>query len=264
MSAPHKLALIGDGRMGTRLRELAPAHGFEVLLQLGESENKRGEGITAERFAGADVAIDFTHPAAAVTHIRRTLALGIPLVVGTTGWLTDSNRAGLETLIRETGGKLLYGSNFSLGVQLFIKLVSEAGRLLGQAPGFDASLHEVHHTGKGDAPSGTALTLAQQFLKAAGKPASAHTYGIPERGLADTENLRITAQRTGGVFGDHSLRINSEWDDIELTHRARNRDGFAAGALRAAAWLAQQEQPGFYFIEDVVSEILGAAEASAR
>ncbi|AXI99643.1 dihydrodipicolinate reductase [Cyclonatronum proteinivorum] len=260
MSAPLKLVLIGDGRMGRRLRELAPAHGFEVMLQLGEADNQQGEALTAERLAGADAAIDFTHPDAAVTHIRRTLALGIPLVVGTTGWLTESTRPEIEKLVAEKSGKLLYGSNFSLGVQLFMKLAAEAGRQLGQAAGFDTSVHEVHHTGKADAPSGTAITLARQFLTSAGKPASAYTYGVPERGQPDTETLRVSAQRLGGVFGDHSLRINSAWDDIELTHRARNRDGFAVGALKAAAWLCRQEQAGFYLIEDVVAQVLGHSE----
>lgn len=256
----RKLALIGDGRMGTRLRELAPSHGFETVLQLGEANNARGAGITAENFAGAEVAIDFTHPATAVTHIRRTLELGVPLVVGTTGWLTESNKAEIEALVLQFDGRLLYGSNFSLGVQLFMKLAREAGRLLGNAPGFDAALHEVHHTGKADAPSGTAITLAQQYLIGAGRSPGDHSYGIPERGLADTAKLRVSAQRLGGVFGEHSLRINSEWDDIELIHRALNRDGFAAGALRAAAWLADQQQPGFFLIEDVVEVILGSSQ----
>lgn len=256
MSTLMKLAMIGNGRMGTRITGLAPQHGFETSLVLGEHNNVKGDGISASSFSGVDAAIDFTHPNAAMTHIRRVLQTGTPLVVGTTGWLTEANRETIERLIKTYDGRLVYGSNFSLGVQLFMKLAREAGRLLGNAPGFDASLHEVHHTGKADAPSGTAITTAGQFLAGAGKKRQT-SYGVPERGLPDTDSFRISSQRLGDVFGEHQLRIQSEWDDIALSHRALSRDGFAAGALKTAAWLTKQE-PGFYLIENVVEEVLSS------
>ncbi len=249
-----RFVMIGDGNMGRRITGIAADHGFTLHKQLGEDNNRNGSGITRELASEVDVAIDFTHPDAAMTHIRRAMEAGLPLVMGTTGWLNSETEKEVTGLVEKFDGKLLYGSNFSLGVQLFMKLAEQAGRLLGNAGIFDVSLHEVHHTGKADAPSGTAVTLAEQFNKGLRKPFEP-SYGIPDRGLADATKLRITSQRLGGVFGDHQLRLNSEWDDIELTHRARSRDGFAAGALKAAAWLINQK-PGFYRIENVVEDVL--------
>jgi 4-hydroxy-tetrahydrodipicolinate reductase len=254
-----RLAMIGDGRMGLRIAGLAESHRFTTVMVLGESENRDGSAITPEAFSGVDVAIDFTHPASAMTNIRKVVQTGTPIVVGTTGWLTEQNREELTKLIEHKQGRVLYGSNFSLGVQLFIKLMNRAGMLFGRAEDFDASVHEVHHTGKADAPSGTAITLAEQFLAGAGsnrKP----KYGVPERGTVDKHGFRITSQRVGDVYGDHEIRIHSPWDDIKLTHSARSRDGFAAGALRAARWLVNKE-PGFYLIEDVVEEIISSENA---
>ncbi len=254
MSEGLKLVMIGDGNMGRRISGLADSHGFTLHKQLGLENNRNGAGITQEIFEEADVAIDFTHPDVMPTHIRCVLELGTPLVVGTTGWLNEENRKEVTALTEKHGGRLLYGSNFSLGVQLFIKLARQAGQLMGSSGLFDANLHEVHHTGKADAPSGTAITLAEQYLAGSGKQKPLR-YGIPERGKADTSALRVTSQRLGGVYGEHQLRLHSEWDDIELTHRARSRDGFAAGALKAASWLVRQPA-GFYLIEDVVEDVL--------
>jgi len=256
MKQTINLATIGDGRMGRRIAELAASNGFTTVLTLGEKNNVKGSGITESSFSGVDVAIDFTHPNAAITHINRVLETGTPLVMGTTGWLTEANRLTVEKLIDRHDGRLVYGSNFSLGVQLFMKLARAAGETFGKAAGFDASLHEVHHTGKADAPSGTAITTAEQFLAGAGRD-NKTTYGIPERGKIDTEAFGITSQRLGDVFGEHELRINSPWDDITLSHKALSRDGFAVGALKTASWLLNQK-PGFYLIEDVVEEVLSS------
>ncbi len=247
-----KLAIIGDGKMGTRIKEMAPEAGLDPVLILGEHNNQNGSGITKENFGKIDVAIDFSHPSAVKTNILRCLQLGIPVVVGTTGWHDDSGWT--ENLVKEHSGKLLYGSNFSLGVQLFIKLAAQAGKLFGSSDLFHAALNEIHHTEKADAPSGTAITLAKSFL---GKNSRYRKtgYGIPEQKKVDPEVFRLTSQRIGGVYGEHSIRINSEWDDIEISHKARNRDGFAAGALKAGLWITDQPS-GFYLIEDVVEKIL--------
>lgn len=247
-------AMIGDGRMGQRISELAPGLGFKRKLLLGKDNNAGAEGITESSFKAVDVAIDFSHADVLMSHAEAVLKTGTPLVIGTTGWLDQQQQAAMESLIKKYDGRVIYGSNFSLGVQLFMQLAREAGRLMGSADGFDAALHEVHHTGKADAPSGTAITLAKQFLSGAGQKAEP-IYGVPERGTVDATQFRISSQRLGDVFGEHQLRINSDWDDIELTHRARSRDGFAGGALKTARWLMQQPS-GFYFVEDKVSDIL--------
>lgn len=249
-----RFAMIGDGRMGQRISELAPTLDFERTLLLGKENNANASGITEKNFEGVDVAIDFSHADVLMSHAKAVLKTGTPLVIGTTGWLDTQQQAAMESLIKKYDGRVVYGSNFSLGVQLFMKLAREAGRLMGNAGGFDAALHEVHHTRKADAPSGTAITLAKQFLSGAGKEAET-AYGVPERGAVDDKAFRISSQRLGDVFGEHQLRINSDWDDIELTHRARSRDGFAGGALKSARWLLQQPA-GFYLVEEKVSDIL--------
>lgn len=253
-SSPIPFAMIGDGRMGQRISELAPQLGFERRLLLGKENNAGAAGITESHFRNVKVAIDFSHADVLMTHAEAVLKTGTPLVIGTTGWLDPQQQATMESFIKTYDGRVVYGSNFSLGVQLFMKLAREAGRLLGHAEDFDAALHEVHHTRKADAPSGTAITLANQFLAGA-KRKTETTYGVPQRGVADTERFRISSQRLGDVFGEHQLRFNSAWDDIELTHRARSRDGFAGGALKTARWLLHQPA-GFYFVEEKVSDIL--------
>lgn len=247
-------AMIGDGRMGQRISELSAELGFSCRLMLGQENNANASGITEKSFAEVEAAIDFSHADAVISHAEAVLKTGTPLVIGTTGWLDKQQQAAMNAIIKKYDGRVAYGSNFSLGVQLFMKLAREAGRLMGSAEGFDAALHEVHHTRKADAPSGTAITLAKEFLAGAGKPEDT-AYGVPERGTADRSAFRISSQRLGEVFGEHQLRINSDWDDIELTHRARSRDGFAAGALKTARWLVHQPT-GFYLVEDHVGAIL--------
>lgn len=247
------LAIIGDGKMGRRIYELAGDFGFKVVLQLGLDNNKNGSGITRDNFKNVDAAIDFSHPDVVKTHISGVAALGVPLVVGTTGWL--DNPEWVESVVKKHNARIIYGSNFSLGVQLFIKLTQYSAGLFGKSPDFDASLHEIHHTGKADAPSGTALTIANKWTKHSGNPQKI-VYGIPQKGTPKPDEFKVTSQRTGSVFGEHSIRINSVWDDIDLTHRARSRDGFAAGALKTAQWILNQKNSGFYLIEDIVEDVL--------
>lgn len=248
-----RIALIGYGKMGQRIHALSKEReDVEVVLILDERNNVNGSGITPEAFAHVDVAIDFTHPSIILSHLDKLIALKKPVVVGTTGWNTHIPE--VKERCEKEGGTVLYGSNFSIGVQLFFKLVRQAGMLYGKSSGFEASLHEVHHTQKADAPSGTGITLAEQYLRGADSQKSIQ-YGVAEKGKVNTEStFIITSQRLGSVIGDHELRVDSPFDDIQLVHRAKNRDGFASGALRASIWLAKQA-PGFYQIEDIVEEL---------
>lgn len=246
------IALIGYGRMGHRIEALSPDHEADVQLILDIHNNKNGSGITEESMASIDAVIDFSHPDVFKTNFEKVLQTGTPVVIGTTGWL--DNREAINELCTQHKTPALYGSNFSLGVQLFAKLVQQAGEIFGDGDFFDTTLNEVHHTQKADAPSGTAYTLADLWLKGASSDKKVQ-YGIPEKGQVDDDKFYVTSQRLGSVFGEHQLRINSEFDDIVLTHRARSRDAFAAGALKAAHWLLKQE-PGFYLIEDVVEEVV--------
>lgn len=247
------IAIIGYGRMGQRIAALAEPDFGNIVLTLDMHNNEDGKAITEEAFRDVDLAIDFSHPSAVTTNLRKLIATKTPVVVGTTGWHHETDS--IRNLALEHGVPVIYGSNFSLGVQRFLKLIERAGQLFGSQEGLHATVHEVHHTGKADAPSGTAITLAERWLDGTGL-ASTPVYGVPERGPVDPSDLIITSERLGDVTGEHTLRLRGPFDDITIRHEARSRDAFAIGALKAAQWLIQQ-QPGLYFIEDVIEQIPG-------
>ena len=220
------LAIIGLGKMGRAVEQLAPERGFTVVARLG-----REKAITPASLGGASVAIEFTEPAAAVANIRACLDAGCPVVTGTTGWY-----AGLPSLRQEVearGGALLAAPNFSLGVAVFSRLVEEAARRFSSVPGFDVHLVEIHHAAKKDAPSGTAAALAELA-------ASARGASVP-----------ITSVRTGSVPGTHELLFDAPFEQVRLVHEARDRRVFAEGALVAARWLVGRE--GIFSMNDVIA-----------
>jgi 4-hydroxy-tetrahydrodipicolinate reductase len=226
----RRLAIIGMGKMGRIIDELAPGRGWEVVARLDEAETK--DGITREVLGGADVAVEFTTPAAAPRNVRQAVESGCPIVVGTTGWseqLTD-----VSAFVTERGGSLLTASNFSLGINVFEQIVETAARLLGRAPSFDAQIIETHHAAKKDAPSGTAATL--------GRAASAAW----SRG----RDIPITSVRTGSVPGTHEFVFDAPFEQIRLEHMARDRRVFAEGALVAAEWLIGRR--GVFTMKDVL------------
>jgi 4-hydroxy-tetrahydrodipicolinate reductase len=234
----NRLALIGYGKMGRLLEQLAPAHGFEVVLRLDSKANPEGSGITAEAFRGIEVAIDFSVPGAVASNVERLAALGIPAVVGTTGWQDDLPRvrAWVEAMA-ERGAGLLYGANFSIGVLVFYRLAEAAARLLAAEDSYDAWLYEIHHRMKKDAPSGT-LKEIQRILETAG-------YSRP---------IDVASNRAGAIPGTHQIGFDSEADTIVLEHRARSRAGFAHGALRAARWMLGRR--GVYELSAVWEEVV--------
>ncbi len=246
------IALIGYGKMGQRIHELSERFDAEIALRVDPVAKDATAEIQPDQLALCDVAIDFSHPEATPGHLQTLLNLNVPTVIGTTGWFNEIDE--VRKQVTEANGTILYGSNFSLGVQLFNKLVARAAELYGKSDNFDAGLHELHHTGKADAPSGTARTLADTWIANSESEKKRH-YGISESGKPDPSNFYVTSQRIGSIFGEHHLKIISEFDDIEISHKARSRDGFAAGALKAAIWL-QKQKKGFYLIEDVIEQIV--------
>lgn len=230
-----RLALVGHGRMGTLVEQLAPAHGFEVALRLDGGSNTGGAGITSESFEGIDVAIDFSTAAAVPANAERIAAIGVPLVVGTTGWGSELPR--IRETVERLGVGLLYGANFSVGVQVFYRLAEAAARLLAEETSYDAWAYEIHHKMKKDAPSGTLLQLVK-VMEAAG-------YSRP---------IDAASNRAGHIPGTHQIGFDSEADTILLEHRARNRAGFAHGALRAARWMIGRR--GFYEFSQVWEEVV--------
>lgn len=226
MSAPVRLALVGMGRMGRQLEALAPERGFEVVATLDAADAP----IRRVALAGADVAIEFTRPDAAVPNVRDLLAAGCPVVVGTTGWYEQLPDVARE--VAQARGAMLWAANFSLGVNLMLELAREAGRLMAGTP-FDAHLVETHHAAKLDAPSGTAVVLERAAREGLGR-------AVP-----------ITSVRTGHVPGTHTLVFDGPFEQLRLEHEARDRRVFAEGALVAARWLVGRT--GVFTMRDVVA-----------
>ena len=224
-----RLAIVGMGKMGKAIADLAPVRGWEVVARLDEEHTTNG--ITKELLGGAEVAVEFTTPRSAPTNILSISNAGCPVVVGTTGWYDELPRISAD--VQSRGGALLSAANFSLGVNIFEQVVEMAATLLGRAPGFEAQLIETHHSAKKDAPSGTANTL--------GKTASA----------AFGRAIPITSVRVGAVPGTHEFIFDAPFEQIHLEHIARDRRVFAEGALVAAAWLIGKR--GVFTMRDVLS-----------
>ncbi len=208
------ILVLGKGKTGSLVAEVARERGHGVRT-LDIDENRHASALTAPSLAGVDVVVDFTAPDAAVENMRAVLALGGHIVVGTTGWYGKLNE--MKALAIQRGGALLYGTNFSIGVQKLFRLTAS----LAELDGYNFSIEETHHTTKLDAPSGTALTLKEIIL--AVRP------GI---------EIPVTSHRVGDAKGEHVVRAASDHDTLELRHDAHSRRGFALGAVRGAEWLA--------------------------
>ncbi|HEU0121843.1 MAG TPA: dihydrodipicolinate reductase C-terminal domain-containing protein [Bryobacteraceae bacterium] len=220
-----KLALIGYGKMGRMLEQLAPEYGFEVALVLDVHNNANGEGITRENFAGIDASIEFSTPESAVSNAERLAAIGVPVVIGTTGWLGEVDR--VKAAVAAGQSAAVWSPNYSVGVNVFFRLVAEAAKLLAKQPEYGAYAWEIHHDTKKDAPSGTMLKLVDE-MKQAGYPRA----------------IDVSSNRAGRVPGTHEIGFDSAADTITLRHTARSREGFARGALQAAKWVVGKQ--GFY------------------
>jgi 4-hydroxy-tetrahydrodipicolinate reductase len=235
MTRPARLALVGHGRMGRLLATLAPAHGFEVAAAFTSADNPGGEGLTAANLLGVDVAIDFSTAAAVPVNVEKLAALGIPVVVGATGWGAELPR--VRAAIEAAGSGLVYGANFSVGVQIFYRLAETAARLMAAADEYGAWAYEIHHDKKKDAPSGTLLELVRRVERAG--------FDRP---------VDVASSRAGAIPGTHVLGFDAEADTITLEHRARSRTGFAHGALKAARWLVGRT--GVHAFAEIWEEVL--------
>jgi 4-hydroxy-tetrahydrodipicolinate reductase len=226
----RRLAVIGDGKMGQAIRQLAIEKGWTVTALVGERESARGKGITVDGLGNAEVAVEFTQPDAAVDNVVASLRAGVPVVVGTTGWYESLPE--VTRVAEQTGTGLLWSPNFSLGVNVLIELARYAGKLMHALENFDAHIVETHHTKKKDAPSGTASAIA----KAASDPLE--------------RPIPTTSIRTGAVPGTHELIFDGTFEQLTLTHTARDRRVFAEGALQAADWLVGKK--GVFTMRDVL------------
>lgn len=217
-----KLALVGYGKMGRMIEQLAPSYGMEVALKLDEFNNARGEGMTPAALAGIDAAIEFSVPDAALGNILKLAELRVPVVVGTTGWLDHLEEA--KAVVERHKSALVWSPNFSVGVQIFFRLAAEMSRWMAQQPDYGAWAWEIHHSAKKDAPSGTMLKTLEAMREAGFE-----------------RNIDVTANRAGMHPGTHEVGFDSAADTLTLRHTARSREGFARGALQAAKWIAGKQ-----------------------
>lgn len=235
-----KIALIGYGKMGKAIEEIAVAKGHEVVLKI-DMDNQ--DEFTAENLSKADVAIEFTGPHSAVENLKKLFDAGVPVVSGSTGWLEKWEE--VKTYCESKNCGFIYASNYSIGVNLFFELNTYLAKLMSNHDTYDVSLEEIHHTQKKDAPSGTAITLAEQVLQSI---TSKKQWTNEES--TKKEDLIITSKRIDPAPGTHSIKYHSEIDDIEIIHTAHSRKGFAGGAVAAAEFIAGKK--GIYTMKDVL------------
>ena len=222
-----KIALIGYGKMGKTIEQASIEKGHEVILKIDRDNQEK---LTKENLQQADVAIEFTNAQSACKNILSGLESGIPVISGTTGWLDRLSQ--VEKICTDLDGTFLYASNFSVGVNLFFELNKKLAALMSSQSDYSIEIEETHHTQKKDAPSGTAITLAEQIIENSVSK-TAWVNGI----LPDENELLITSKRIGTVPGTHAVKYTSAIDDIEIIHTAHNRTGFALGAVLAAEFV---------------------------
>lgn len=230
-----KIALFGYGKMGKMIEQLAVNRGHSIVAKIDVD-------TTAIDYANFDVAIDFSMPSAAFSNIKNCIANDVPIISGTTGWLENYDKA--VQLCQEKRGAFIYASNFSLGVNLFFELNAHLAKMMKNLEQYKVSMEEIHHTQKLDAPSGTAITLAEGIIEN-----SKHSGWVLD--TTEEDKISITAKRIEAVPGTHTVDYTSEVDSIEIKHTAHNREGFALGAVIAAEWIVGKT--GVFSMKDVLN-----------
>ena len=235
-----RIALIGYGKMGQAIEAIAIEKGHRVVLKI---DINNAADLNKENMAKADVAIEFTGPHSAFSNVMKCLELGIPVVCGSTGWLAKWDE--VKQFCEKQNGTLIYASNYSIGVNLFFELNTRLAKLMSAYPQYEVMMEEIHHTQKKDAPSGTAITLAEQVL------ANITSKKQWVNHLSDNpEELEIISERMDPAPGTHKIKYSSSVDDIEIIHTAHNRIGFAGGAVMAAEFAIQKK--GIFGMKEVL------------
>jgi 4-hydroxy-tetrahydrodipicolinate reductase len=230
-----KIALLGYGKMGKTIEQIAVSRGHTIVLKIDQH-------TTNYDITQADVAIDFSVPTAAVGNLSNALKNNVPVISGTTGWLQDYDD--IIRLCEERDGAFIYASNFSIGVNIFFELNKQLAKMMTQLETYKINIEEIHHTQKLDAPSGTAITLAEGIIENS-------DYKKWSLDQSDSETLPITSKRIADVPGTHSILYDSLVDSIEIKHTAKNREGFALGAVIAAEWILGKT--GIFTMKDVLN-----------
>ncbi len=240
-----KIALLGYGKMGKAIERQALAKGHEIVLKI---HSQNAADLIPDNLRHADVAIEFSKPETAFENVATCLRSGVPVVVGTTAWLSQLPEA--KRICDEAGGAFLYASNFSIGVNLFFALNRYLAALMDNQPQYSASMEEIHHAQKLDYPSGTAITLAEGILENTARLTAWRGYLNEIQEAPSVDEIPILSKRIDPVPGTHTVTWASEIDTIEIRHTARSREGFAAGALAAAEWLVGKK--GCFEMKDMI------------
>lgn len=234
-----KIALVGYGKMGQAIEEIALGKGYEIALKIND-ENL--SDLNTTNIQKCDVAIEFTNPESAIENMRTCIAAGIPVICGSTGWFAQENE--IKQFCTEHNGALLYSSNFSIGVNIFFEINKHLAALMTQQKGYIVGIEETHHTQKKDAPSGTAISIAQQIIS---KRTDKNNWTL---NAPSSNEILIESKRIDPAPGTHCVRYTSSIDDIEIIHTAHSRKGFAAGALAAAEFIVGKK--GIFSMSDVL------------
>ena len=227
-----KFALIGYGKMGKMVETVAVARGHDIVVKIDYAGNEQGQALTKANLGGCDAAINFGTPESAVMTIDKVTSLGVSMVVGTTGW--NQHQTEVKKMVETRNVGLVYGSNFSIGVNLFFRIAQIAAAKFREYPEYEPWIYEIHHSAKLDAPSGTALKLEQ----------------LVEGEYSGNKKIIPSSNRAGAHPGTHTLGFDAQADTVTITHTARSRAGFADGAVRAAEWIATRK--GFHEFSDTL------------
>lgn len=243
------IAIIGYGKMGKAIEEVAAEKNIAVTKIITEAENYNAQALTKKNLKNIDVCIDFTTPTVVFDNIEAVANAGKNIVVGTTGWFDKLEE--VKKIVKKNNVGLLYSPNFSLGINIFYRIINTASGILNNFDEYDMMVSEIHHRQKTDSPSGTALVLGQIITQNVKRKKeilqeTAHT-------KIKSDQLHITSTRVGSCIGKHTVLFDSDFDCIELTHTAKNRRGFALGALLAAEWLKNKK--GVFTMKDVITSI---------
>lgn len=242
-----KIALAGTGKTGQAIARLAMENGHDIVARFNSAAPILENRV---QLAGCDTVIDFSEPRLAISHIKHYCDVGINVVMGTTGWYDQVSQ--VADLVSAAGIGLVYAPNFSIGVAVLSRVLGRAAQLMDKLPAYDVSVHERHHRFKLDSPSGTALHLANILLDNIDRKKQLATETQHQQ--IPATDLHVTSQRLGHIFGQHTITFDSPYDELVLTHDAKNRDGFAFGAIRAAEWIAGRK--GAYTLDDLLNDWL--------
>lgn len=255
-----RIAIIGYGKMGKLIRSIAIEQGHSiqaVIDPVAKDAEVSSNILSSESLADCDVAIDFTHPSVVCDNIIFYAKIGLPAVIGTTGWYDKLDA--MKEMVQSSQGSVIYSGNYSLGVALFMQVVKVASALFAKSGLYDPFLTEIHHAQKADSPSGTAHMLGSSILNAFGQKQQLCEETLHEKRGDDV--IHLASVRGGWVPGTHTVYFDSPQDTIELTHRARSREGFAVGAIQAAKWISSNRK-GFFSLDDLLEDVYLSVERS--